>query len=89
MMWQMIVTVQLMFPGPILAVQDSAGVVHDVQMVTQTFRLAIQGFTSKAECKASTGLVQNVPMVFTNALGAVTDMTVTATFDSCQEQPGT
>jgi hypothetical protein len=87
MLWQMIVTVQLMFPGPILAVQDSAGVVHDVQMVTQTFKLAVQGFASQAQCKASTALVQNVPMVFTNALGGITDMTVTATFDKCEEQP--
>jgi hypothetical protein len=82
----MIITVLLSFPGPVLAVQDSAGAVHDVVMETQTFRLAIQGFPTKAACEAFTGY-KNVPMVFTNALGGITDMTITATFDKCEPQP--
>jgi hypothetical protein len=83
-MWQMIVTLHLIFPGPVLAVQDATGTVHDVAMQTESFRLAIQGFATQAACEAYTGY-QNVPMVFTNALGGITDMTVTATFDKCEK----
>jgi hypothetical protein len=87
-MWQMIVALNLLFPGPVLNVEGEDGLTHPVAMQTQTFRLAIQGFPSQADCESYTGY-QKVPMVFTNALGVMTPETVTASFVKCERQPAT
>jgi hypothetical protein len=87
-MWQMIVALNLLFPGPVLNVVGKDGLTHPIAMQTETFRLAIQGFPSQADCETYTGY-QNVPMVFTNALGVMTPETVTATYVKCERQPAT
>ncbi len=87
-MWQMIVALNLSFPGPVLNVEGKDGLTHPITMQTRAFKLAIQGFPSQADCETYTGY-QNVPMVFTNALGVMTPETVTATFVKCEREPAT
>ena len=85
-MWQMIVSLSLAFPGPVMNYQGSDGLIHPVAMVTQNFRFAIQGFPSLAACRAFTDY-QSFPLVLTDANGNQTTETVSANFVKCEKQP--
>lgn len=85
-MWQMIVALNLIFPGPVMNYMGSDGLVHPIKLQTTALRFAIQGFTSKAACQAFTDY-QSFPLVLTDANGNQSTQTATATFIKCEKQP--
>lgn len=85
--YQMIVSLSnFNFPGPVLAMQDANGEIHNVLLETTTLRFWIQDFSSLEDCQSSV-MYQNVPMIFTNALGVASPDTLTANFVKCEKQP--
>ena len=70
-LYQLILTVHVAFPGPVIEVNG-----HPVVMRTSNYTVALQGFATLADCEAYDA-TQPVALVLTNALGAVSDVTVT------------
>lgn len=86
MLYQMIITLALAFPGPVQNYQGSDGLVHPIALVTVSQKFAIQGFPSLAACRAFKDY-QNFPLTLTDANGNKSTTQVSAKFDKCEVQP--
>ena len=79
-MWQLIITITLAFPGPVLEIDG-----QPVVMVTNSYRLAIQNFPDLQSCETYR-LPANFPLMLTDALGNQTQVTVNPEAKRCVKQ---
>lgn len=81
-MYELILTVMISFPGPVLVLEDG----HSVTMASNYYRVAIQGFPNQQDCLNYKGY-QAVTLTLTNALGGVADIVPDTTNARCKLQP--
>jgi len=79
-MYEMILTVLVSFSGPVAELDG-----HGVNMVSQRYVVAVQGFTSEQECMSFAGY-QNLESSLTSSFGAQTKI-IPESKPRCQAQP--